>query len=132
ALPISDAAAAAPKLGSFLDHGFNWYDLDLARHAAAALARVQPEGAGPLVATLVNASSFASTDRNAVDLRCFERLSALLKDQRSEVKLAAAVKGAGQLYAQALWDTQADKVGEAIDLELKKIQDDSKDKTPEK
>jgi HEAT repeat protein len=127
-----DAAAAAPKLASFLDHGFPWYDLDLARHAAAALAKVQPSGAGPLVAALVNSSNFTSTDRKPIDARFFERLSASLKDQRSEVKFVAALKGAGQLFTQTYWDTKVDKLADGIDLQLKQIQDNAKDKALEK
>jgi hypothetical protein len=118
-----DAAESAPALAKFLGYTFDRFETDLAKHAAIALAKVQPNSGGPLIAALFDSGAFRPRTRTAVDVGRLERLNQALNPQDPEIKQVAVISGIGQLFAQAAWDPKLDKAAEAAEEKLKQIQD---------
>jgi hypothetical protein len=123
-----DAAESIPKLTKLLEPNPDFFDIDVAKLTANALANVQPGGTGPLLVALLNSNAFLPGGRTTIDLSRLESLSALLKDPQPGTKTNAAVKGAGQIFSQGVWDQKADKWAETIDEQLKQVQEKAKDK----
>jgi hypothetical protein len=115
------AVDSAPKLARLLTYDNAAFDPSLAKQAASALANVQPNGGGPLIAALLKSGSWPVTNQSLIDLRLLELLSDSIKDQQSAAKRAATVKGIGQLFTKAAWDKNGDKSADSLELQLKAI-----------